>query len=356
MTRASRIQSLHREIQGLLTAQKKLSPGAKKAMEKAGRKTKKRVWVRVTDQPKKSKRGDAWVGRATFEIKGREDERAQSVPILVASPAKLKVTQNGKLLVSPAKGADFDPYEYDEDELDEDLKQLLDEKEAANEESSADEDEDEGDEESAAPEEDDEEAAFDRQVDKILRDEATEVEKESAEDKEIREMERKLALKKKVREAEKRAKKAAQELAQATRDAAAVRAELGDELERQVKKDGPTKVGVRVAKSLFRLAGRLAMASFNKVASTITGAIKQRKMQKALGPAMRAQLEQQLTALLEAIKKKDYAALEADEILDAAFEEREPKTTEKELEEIARRRVANLAALFQNNMKMLGHG
>lgn len=93
---------------------KKMTPTEKRKMEQAAKKRGtrmgKKLWVEVTQQPKKA-RGGRYIGRAAFMWQKDRDKKRHSVNINVGTkPAKLKITSK-QLKVHPKDGT---PYTYGE--------------------------------------------------------------------------------------------------------------------------------------------------------------------------------------------------------------------------------------------------
>lgn len=95
-------------IKALTLVAEKLAPSGEKDLEKSEKKSEKRedekVWVEVTTQPEK--KGEKYVGFASFHWKKDRDEQRQSQIISLPNPATLKI-KSRKLWVKPKGGAGY---------------------------------------------------------------------------------------------------------------------------------------------------------------------------------------------------------------------------------------------------------
>lgn len=88
----------------------KVTPEERKKREREAKRKGKKVWVRVTTEPKK--KGRAWVGRATFYYAKDRDEKKKSAILTFNGPTKLKI--DGKKLKVTTEGES--PYFYGDSE------------------------------------------------------------------------------------------------------------------------------------------------------------------------------------------------------------------------------------------------
>lgn len=90
-----------------IVAKQRLTRSQRRAMQRAAKKHlhKHKVWVEVTDQPKKGRHG-VWLGRATFYWKGDPDKTKHSQVITPGGPARLTI-KSMKLFVKPRDGEGY---------------------------------------------------------------------------------------------------------------------------------------------------------------------------------------------------------------------------------------------------------
>lgn len=287
-------------------AAKKVS---KDKLKKSAAKNKNRtkVWVDVTNQPEKSKKGGTYIGMATFHWADDAEKNGHSQNISLPGPFKLKVT--GKDLMVTPKGEES--YKFSNKQSKEELDA------EKGEEEEVDEEETEETEEEPAVDEEEEEDPPKKKKKPAKKppppepEEPAPKEEEEADEEELQLRAEELALKKrrerialrKEIEAEERDLARRQEaLAAKKKKHEAVQSAVSQKVEEEVATSSPEKVGTKLGESLFRMSKNSAV-SVAKVTHFLLSSLSS-KTREAVKPFLTKALENARAAANKSGDKK----------------------------------------------------